>query len=230
MTTLDRTFGWRSPLRGLILSVLALSACGRSVPAPRGAASPSPPAAPASAPSAAVAPAAPKGEVPWPVPEGWNHETIPFPLDFAPQLPYRGVEELRFAPGWAKPDQPGYWSYAFVWWLTEKPAFDAPTMEATLTTYFRGLSEAVGREKYTIDPGLFHAELIADSTSHWLTGRIFSMDAFTTGLPLTLNAEIELRECAKAKRYAVIFLLSPRDKADPIWQELQATSGALECE
>src|SRR5262245_33462421 len=32
----------------------------------------------------------------WPIPEGWQHETIPFPLEFAPDLPYQGVEELRF--------------------------------------------------------------------------------------------------------------------------------------
>jgi hypothetical protein len=33
-----------------------------------------------------------------PVPDGWRTETIPFPLDFAPELKYEGVEELRFSP------------------------------------------------------------------------------------------------------------------------------------
>jgi len=35
----------------------------------------------------------------WPVAEGWRKETIPFPLEFARDLPFSGVEELRFAPG-----------------------------------------------------------------------------------------------------------------------------------
>jgi hypothetical protein len=176
-----------------------------------------------------VIPVDPGREIDWPVPAGWGHETIPFPLGFAPQLPYRGVEELRFAPGWSKPEEPGYWSYVFVWWLTEKPALDAATLEASLTTYFRGLSEAVGGEKYRIDPNQFRAELAGDGASG-LTGKIFSMDAFATGLPITLNVVIESRECVKAKRHAVILLLSPRAKTEPIWRELEAAARALVCE
>ena len=40
-------------------------------------------------------------EIPFsmPTPEGWRTETIPFPLEFAPELEYEGLEELRFAPG-----------------------------------------------------------------------------------------------------------------------------------
>ncbi len=34
-----------------------------------------------------------------PTPEGWQTETIPFPLEFAPEIKYEGLEELRFAPG-----------------------------------------------------------------------------------------------------------------------------------
>ena len=38
----------------------------------------------------------------WPVPDGWRSETIPFPLEFAPSIPHRGVEEIRFAPGFGR--------------------------------------------------------------------------------------------------------------------------------
>ena len=34
-----------------------------------------------------------------PTPEGWRTETIPFPLEFAPEIKYEGLEELRFALG-----------------------------------------------------------------------------------------------------------------------------------
>lgn len=80
---------------------------------------------------------------PWQVPTGWKHELIPFPLDFAPSLPHKGVEELRFAPGFFDPKAPGYWSYAFVWRIEGNPTFDANTVAAELTTYFRGLIAAV---------------------------------------------------------------------------------------
>lgn len=230
MITTDRTFPRRAPQRAILLAVVLLAACARSAPEPRRAVPPSAPVAAVTAPSPSPSPPDPAGGIDWPVPAGWNHETIPFPLGFAPELSYRGVEELRFAPGWSKPDQPGYWSYDIVWWLTEKPVFDAATLEGALTTYFRGLSEAVGGEKYTIDKSLFHAELAADGASRRLTGRIGSMDAFATGLPITLYAVLELRECAKAGRHAVTLMLSPRPRTDPIWRDLESTAGGFVCE
>jgi hypothetical protein len=39
----------------------------------------------------------------WPAPPGWKSETIPFPLDFAPDIPHRGVEEVRFEPRFFDP-------------------------------------------------------------------------------------------------------------------------------
>ncbi len=204
MVTTDRTRArWSRPW-GTALLVLTLAACGRSGEDP--------------------------GGIAWPVPPGWDPETIPFPLEFAPDLPYRGVEELRFAPGWAEPNQPGYWSYVMVWWLTAKPVFDAATMGASLTAYFRGLSRSVGSGKYQIDTTMFRSELVLDSTTGQLTGRIRSMDAFKTGLPITLNAVIEHRECVKAGRYAVTMMLSPRATTDAIWADLRSTAGALVCE
>ena len=39
--------------------------------------------------------------VPFQIPtaKGWRTETIPPPLDFAPEVDFQGLEELRFAPG-----------------------------------------------------------------------------------------------------------------------------------
>src|SRR5688500_2734436 len=58
--------------------------------------------------------ASPAADVPfaWPVPAGWRTETIPFPLGFAPTLPYTGIEELRFAPGMFKAGSDDFWTYA----------------------------------------------------------------------------------------------------------------------
>src|SRR4051794_9456116 len=63
-----------------------------------------------------------------PLPPGFRTETIPFPLGFAPDLPYRGVEELRFAPGMFQPGAPDFWSYAFVWWLEGNPSFTGDSL------------------------------------------------------------------------------------------------------
>lgn len=214
----------------MALAIAALVGCERGAQHSRATVPAGANAGSASGTALALSPADPSARIAWPVPTGWEHETIPFPLDFAPSLPYRGVEELRFAPGFYQSKQSGYWSYDIAWWLTEKPQFDVATIEAALTAYFRGLATSVGRGRYRIEPTMFSAELVSDTASQQLTGRIHSVDAFTTGLPITLNAVIAIRECVKARRHAVTFMLSPRDRTDPIWGDLQATAAALVCE
>ena len=86
----------------------------------------------------------------WPIPAGWKHETIPFPLGFAPGIGHRGVEELRFAPGMFDPKSGGYWSYAFVWRTEDSATLAAPILQAELTVYFRGLLAAVDETKKQI--------------------------------------------------------------------------------
>jgi hypothetical protein len=227
MSVINRTYrDWSV----IALTLAAVISCEHGAQAPGAAAPSGAKSAPRIAPSLPLSPAHEPGRIDWPVPTGWEHETIQFPLEFARLLPYRGVEELRFAPGFYDPKQPGYWSYDIVWWLTGKPVFDASTMELALTTYFRGLSTSVGRGKHQIDSSMFRAELVPDSTPRRLTGRIFSMDAFTTGMPITLNAVVELRECVKAGRHAVTLMLSPRGTADSVWYALRSTAAALVCE
>ncbi len=67
----------------------------------------------------------------WPTPEGWRQETIPFPLDFAPTLPYRGTEEIRFAPRFFDPASPTYFTYSFVWLVDGAPAVAARSTYAS---------------------------------------------------------------------------------------------------
>ena len=34
--------------------------------------------------------------------KGWDVERFLIPISFAPTIPYKGVEDIRFTPGWAK--------------------------------------------------------------------------------------------------------------------------------
>lgn len=47
-----------------------------------------------------------KWEAPYqlPVPKDWTIERFLIPISFAPQIPYKGVEDIRFTPGWGKVD------------------------------------------------------------------------------------------------------------------------------
>jgi hypothetical protein len=57
-----------------------------------------------------------KWEAPYtlPVPKDWTIERFPIPIIFAPQMPYKGIEEISFTPGWGKINSEEYWSYAFL--------------------------------------------------------------------------------------------------------------------
>lgn len=167
----------------------------------------------------------------WPVPAGWKHETFALPPDFAPGLPYHGTEDLRFMPGYFSTSAPDYWSYDFVWWLDQRPPFDAPSVAVTLTTYYRGLSEAVGGSKYQFDPARYRAVLTAVPASDppRLSGQVFTYDPFVTGLPIILNVEAELRSCPGTKQVAVVVALSPKDPADSVWKALRSTAGTVVC-
>jgi hypothetical protein len=167
----------------------------------------------------------------WPVPTGWKHETFALPPEFAPEFPYRGTEDLRFMPGFSAPTAPDFWSYDFVWWLEERPQFDATSLAAALTTYFRGLSTAVGGSKYQFDPSRYRADLttVPGSAPPRIAGQVFTYDPFQTGLPLILNVEAELRSCPGTGQFAVVVALSPKDTTDPVWKALRATAAAVVC-
>ena len=166
------------------------------------------------------------------MPAGWKHETIPFPLGFAPGLPYRGTEELRFAPGFFQPDASTYWSYAFAWSLEDPPRFDAPTLSPVLREYFSGLSFAVGKEKYPMDPERFRVEFAprAEGGSTMLAGEVRTYDPFVTGEPIELHVEVRLRDCPRAGGPVLTFLLSPRPFGDAVWEALHACEAGLRCE
>jgi len=170
----------------------------------------------------------------WPVPAGWRKETIPFPLEFAPDLPHKGVEELRFGPGFSHPEEADFWSYDFVWRLDDDSAVDETTLADELTRYFRGLNMAVGGKKYGFDASRFKAAVTAvpsreDSAAVEFRGRVESYDAFATGKPIVLNVEARRETCPDGKRRFVAFAISPQAGDAPVWKSLREETAAFSC-
>ena len=178
------------------------------------------------------------GSFQWPLPEGWREETIPFPLQFAPDLLYKGVEELRFSPGMFKPDQEGYWSYAFVWWLEGRPVLDATELNASLQRYFSGLCTSVAKDKgQTLDPAKFSASLHpVDGSGPKLghavaafAGTVHAYDAFATGKPIVLNVDVWVWDCDRSGKRAALVLASPKPTSAPIWSSLRKRRDDFVC-
>ncbi len=141
-------------MRHLVLGLLVLAGCGASpVPVASG-----PPAS-------------------WRVPPGWRAETFPFPIEFAPTIAHRGIEELRFAPGMFDPKAPGYFSYAFVWRTDDAAALDAAAVAAELTAYFRGLATAVDQKHEVAVDGIAMQATARPAGGFALAGRMIDVFA-----------------------------------------------------
>jgi hypothetical protein len=161
------------------------------------------------------------------VPAGWKSEVIPFPLDFAPGISHRGVEELRFAPGMFDPKAGGYWSYAFVW-RTEDPAtLAAPILAAELTIYFRGLIGAVDAEKKQVksldDIWVKVTGEGEGETRLKLEARLF--DAFGDAREVTLGGWAQRKACTQGAVW--VFVMST--ETSKLRRELDALGEQAGC-
>ena len=159
----------------------------------------------------------------WTVPAGWKSEVIPFPLEFAPSITHRGVEELRFAPGFFDPDAPGYWSYAFTWRTDDAATLDAAAVGAELTAYFRGLIDAVDDKKRITAPDEIVARAVPDGTKFALTAHVF--DAFKTAAPLDLIGWARRDACKTGALW--IFVLAPASTG--VRDQLETLAQAAVC-
>jgi hypothetical protein len=84
-----------------------------------------------------------------PIPENWAVERFLFPISFAPEISYNGVEDIRFSPGWSNSKSDEYWTYAFLWYLDGSPKTDAQKIEGNLKAYYTGLTES-NREGFKV--------------------------------------------------------------------------------
>jgi hypothetical protein len=189
-------------------------------------------------------PEPPPRHVSWALADGWRREVTKFPPDFAKTLPYRGEEERHFMPGFLEPTAADYGSYVFAWILEPGPALETAAVERDLVTYFRGLCREVGRGKLEVDDSRFRASLHAvgdapktrnlllnNTNSPELRGTVDTYDPYKTGKPLTLNVRIHQAACigASAERI-VLFAMTPRPDADPVWVALDGAVEAFFCQ
>lgn len=169
----------------------------------------------------------------WPLPTGWRAETIPFPLGFAPTIPHRGVEELRFAPGMFEAGSEDFWTYAFVWWLEGDVALDADTLNEELALYFEGLSAAVEGPDFDAERAKVVAQLAPapadDATRTRWRGTVSSYDAFATQARIELQVEVERYRCEAQDRTVAMFSISPQPRGHAVWSELASIVDSFRC-
>jgi hypothetical protein len=183
----------------------------------------------------------PEKEPPYqvPTPAGWAKETIALPPAFAPDMKWKGAEELRFAPGMFKADAPNFFSYAMLFWLPEA-AIDARTMERELLAYYRGLAAAVLKDKKReVNTKAFTLTLTAarpqpdkrpggEAVAGYV-GELKWTEPFATGKPQTLRLEIHSWPSAKHKHHCVFVCASPQPETAAVWKALRAIRAGCTC-
>lgn len=130
----------------------------------------------------------------WPAPEHWRTETIPFPLDFAPSLPYTGYEELRFSPEFGKSDRQLYFTYGFIWMIPDTVELKRETIEHDMKVYFDGLMKEVARSKNQdlsrLDTKVTAIDAPPGPDGFRWTATVETTDAFFTHAPLKLELRV----------------------------------------
>jgi hypothetical protein len=186
--------------------------------------------------AAPVSAAAEEADLPFflPTPEGWKTETIPFPLNFAPELDYEGLEELRFAPGMFDSTAADFWTYTFVWWVEADGFPTKEQLEKELVAYWDGLARVVAPGK-GFDMGDHQSVVklqpfpnkIEGEAGYYGKARIF--EAFATGQPLELSLSIWFDQCEEQEARVIHFEVSPQPKSHEVWETMKSIREGFAC-
>jgi hypothetical protein len=167
-------------------------------------------------------------------PAGWNVELFSLPPEFAPGMSFKGVEDIRFAPGWGDSTKSDYWSYAYLWWLDANPTIDATTLQANLQAYYTGLvnRNIVGRKipaaKLVPTLAIIRKTKTASGDQQTFSGTIAMLD-YMTQKPITLNTIIHLKNCSMENRVPVVVEISPQAYKHSIWKQFDELNDSFSC-
>jgi hypothetical protein len=158
-----------------------------------------------------------------PVPEGWTVERFLIPIGFAPQIPYRGVEDIRFTPGWGKVKSDEYWSYAFLWYLEGDVKLDSKILESNLNAYYTGLiainGSKIPKEKAIPVATSFNEVRNDPGDLKTYAGTIKMLD-YMEQKPMVLNCKVHLNSCPGENKTFIFYELSPKPLSHDIWLRL----------
>ena len=175
----------------------------------------------------------------WATGKGWFGESITLPPRFAPDMSWKGIEEIRFAPGMFKPDQPDFFSYALVFSLEPETDLSPKAIRRQVLLYYQGLSARVSAGKgRKVDVSRFSIDLkpAVDqsgtapkqardpaaylATLHWV-------EPFATAKPQDLHLEIHAWKDKARKRTYIFFCASPQAPDAPIRKKLREIRAAF---
>jgi hypothetical protein len=169
-----------------------------------------------------------------PTPKDWGIERFLLPASFAPGITYKGVEDIRFMPGWANAKSNEYWSYTFLWYLDGKVETTDTIITNNLKAYYTGLISVNG--KNIPAEKLIPVETAFKPAINMYEGDVKTFDGSVTMTDymqqkkITLNAKVHLQYCAGKDKTFIFYELSPQWLTDAVWQKLDAIWSDFSCQ
>jgi len=148
------------------------------------------------------------------------------PPAFSRFLPLSGEEETREPPGadFYNPSSAYFFSYLFIWWLTDTPDLSTTALRDDLSLYYTGLCPSQTVVVTRADP-----EPAAADAGTLVARRRGTLDAQTClGNPVPIAA-VETSTYNCPDHAAVIVLVSPQPPSSEVWTDLVAIRDGFTC-
>lgn len=158
--------------------------------------------------------------------KGGAIERFLIPIEFAPSIPYKGIEDIRFTAGWSKKESSEYWSYAFLWYLDGLQPLDAKTIEKNLAAYYTGLART-NIDKNKADSGKAKAKASIQQIpykgfdSQTFEGTVDLLD-FLSLQPIRLHFMIHVKYSDSLNKTFVFYEASPQAYTHDVWRTLDS--------
>ncbi len=153
----------------------------------------------------------------------WGQEFFKFPLRFASNIDFEGMEDARFPKGWGDVNSPEFWSYAFAWKINADKPLTETDMEINLQYYFDGLLTIdLARTDLTIlqKTSAIFIQKETSSEDMFYTGKIKTYETRFTKKPMTLHVQAEQHYCEQTEETIILFRFSPKGFEHTIWSKL----------
>jgi hypothetical protein len=165
--------------------------------------------------------------------KGWKKEKFALPPQFAPAIPFKGSEDIRFSPEWAKKHTEGYWTYCFLWSISDAKTLSVTVFEKSLHDYYTGLIKTNLKEA-KIDTTIATPVKVqlhkstADKTDRLgFEGKVEMMDYMTQD-PIVLNFRIHVKkEIYWGNFSAIFFEASPQPYSHKVWVEMDEIGNGI---
>ncbi|GAA5190074.1 hypothetical protein [Ferrimonas gelatinilytica] len=153
-----------------------------------------------------------------PQPSNWRGERLLLPPPFAPELPFQGAVELRFAPGMYDPAAEDFLTLLFVFELVRRKGLTADAVEQLLLGYYRGLCRTVSTQQGR-QCAPEHIALQLDPVMGGYQARLDWPEPYVTGASQRLYLELQPHQLEGGVHLSGALSAKPWD--DPLWSQLR---------